>query len=148
MANIKRKDKLNFRTEEGARGPLETIFRQIVFKPLVFGTFGETSSNVRELVEIALEYGAEHLGRNMAAPTIDMVIAALRRRYRTQLSMTAWKGYANLVLDRTEYVGTGRTGSNKAQIRQEMVDMGDRGGHDGIFMARETDVPLRDAFPS
>ena len=83
MANIKRTDKLHFRTEEGARGPSEMIFTQIVFKPLVFGTFGETSSNVRELVEIATEYGAEHLDRNMAAPTIDMVRATLRRRYRT-----------------------------------------------------------------
>jgi hypothetical protein len=89
LANIKRKEKLHFRTEEGARGPLETIFRHIVVKPLVFGTFGETSSNVRELVEIVVEYGAEHMGRNMAAPTIDLVRAILRRRYRTQLSMAA-----------------------------------------------------------
>ena len=89
MANIKRTDMLHFRTEEGARGPLETIFIYIVFKPLVFGTFGETSSNVRELMEIVVEYGAEHLGRNMAAPTIDLVRATLRRRYRTQLPMAA-----------------------------------------------------------
>ena len=68
LANIKRKDKLHFRTEKGARGPLETIFIQIVF-----GTFGENSSYVRELVEIAVEYGAEYLGRNMAALTIDLV---------------------------------------------------------------------------
>ena len=103
MVNIKRKDKFHFRTEEGARGPLETIFKHIVFKPLVFGTFGETRSNVRELVEIAVEYGAEHLGRNIAAPTIDVIKATLRRRYRTQLSMAAWKGCANLVLDKTKY---------------------------------------------
>jgi len=148
LASIKRKDKLHFRTEEGARGPLETIFGQIVFKPLVFETFGETSSIVRELVEIAVKYGAKHLGMNMAAPTINMVRATLRRRYRTQLSMAARKGYANLVLDRTKYVGTGRTGSNRAQIRQEMVDGGDKGEHDGIFMVHETGVALRDAFPS
>ena len=84
MANLGRKDKTRVRTPEGARGALETIFRQIVFKPLIFETFGETSSNVRELVEIAAEYGAEHLGRNMTAPTIDMARATLRRRYRTQ----------------------------------------------------------------
>ena len=33
-------------------------------------------------------------------------------------------GYANVVLDMTKYVGTGRAGSNRAQIRQAMVDMG------------------------
>ena len=148
LANIKRKNKLHLHTEEGARGPLETIFSQIVFKPLVFGTFGEMSSHVHDLVEIVVEYGAEHRGRYMAAPTIDLVRATLRRRYRTQLSMAAWNGYANLVLDRTRYVGTGRTGYNRAQIWQEMMDMGDRGEHDGIFMAHETDVSLRDAFPS
>ena len=26
---------------------------------------------------------------------------ALRRRYRTKLAMSSWKGYANLVLNRT-----------------------------------------------
>ena len=149
MANIRRKDKVHFRTEEGARGPLEMIFRHIVFKPVVFGTFGETNSKVRELVDIAVEYGAEHLGRKMAAPTIDIVRATLRRRYRTQVSMAAWNGNANLVLDMTKYVGTGLTGSNRAQIRKEMVDIRrDMGEHDGIFMAHETDVPLRDAVSS
>jgi len=64
------------------------------------------------------------------------------------MSMATWKRYANLVLDMTKYVGTGRMGSNRAKIRQEMVDRGDRGEHDGIFMARETDVQVRDAFPS
>ncbi len=28
------------------------------------------------------------------------------------------------------------------------MDKGDRGKHDGMFMAHETDVPLRVAFPS
>ena len=101
LANLERKDKAHFWKAEGARGPLEMNFIQIVFQLLVFGTFGETSSNVRELVEIAVEYGAEHLGRSMAASTIDMVKVTLRRRYRTQLSMAALKGYANLVLNIT-----------------------------------------------
>ncbi len=102
-----------------------------------------------KLVEIAVEhYGAKHLGRNMATPTIDLVRVTLRRRYRTKVSMTAWKGYANLVLDMTKYVGTGRAGSNRAQNRKEMVDRGDIGEHDGIFMAHETNIPVRDAFPS
>jgi hypothetical protein len=31
------------------------------------------SSNVRELVEIMVEYGVEHLGRDMTAKTMDRV---------------------------------------------------------------------------
>ena len=46
---------VHFGTLEGGKGPLETIFGQIVFKPLVFGTFGEMSSNVVALVETDVE---------------------------------------------------------------------------------------------
>ena len=73
---------------------------------LVFGTFGEISDGVKEVVEIAVDCGAEHLGRCMTTSTVDAVRATLRRRYRSQLSMAAWRGYANLSLDRTKYVGT------------------------------------------
>jgi hypothetical protein len=77
-----------------------------VFTPLVFGTFGGISSNLVGLVGTTLEYGVDHLCRNMAAITIDTMRAALRKRYRTRLSMATWRGYANLFLDRTKYVGT------------------------------------------
>jgi hypothetical protein len=96
----------HFGTAEGAIGPLEASFRQLEFKPLVFGTFAESSTNVREFIETAVEYGVEHMRRSIAATTVDAVRMALRRRYRTQLAMATWKGYANLVLDRTKYVGT------------------------------------------
>ena len=52
----------------------------------------------------------------MAATTVDAVRMALRRRYMPQLAMAAWRGYANLMLDRTKYVGTGTIGSIKAHI--------------------------------
>ena len=95
-------------------GPLEAIFKTLDFKSLVFGTFAEASTNVGEFVELAVEYGVEHLGRTMAATSVESVKAALRRRYKTQLATTAWKGYANLVLDRMKYVGAGAAGANKA----------------------------------
>ena len=44
-----------------ARGPLENIFWRVDFKPLVFGPFGEMSSNVKEVVNMAVKYGVEHL---------------------------------------------------------------------------------------
>ena len=148
LVNLKRKDSVHFGTSEHGRGPLETIFGQIVFKPLVFGSFGEMSSNVVQLVETAVEYGVEHLGRNMAATTVETVRNALRRRYMTQLSMTARRGYANLLLDRTKYVGSGQLAPNRAPIRQDMRGRGDKGEHLGLFSAHETDAPVMDAFPS
>ena len=148
LVNLKRKDSVHFGTSEQGMGPLETIFWQIVFKPLVFGSFGEMSSNVVALAETTVEYGVEHLGRNIAATTVDMVRTALRRRYKAQLSMAAWRGYANLPRDRTKFVGSGQSAPNKARIRQDMKGKGDKGGHIWLFMAHETDVPVRDTFPS
>ncbi len=114
MVNLKRKDLVHFGTPEGSKGSLETIFRQIVFKPMVFGSFGEMSSNVVSLVETAVEYGVEHLGRNMDATTLDTLRVALHMRYKTQLSMVAWRGLANLLLDMTKYVGAGQSAANRA----------------------------------
>jgi len=117
LDNLHKKDRDHFGTAEGTVGLLEAIFRQLDFKPLVFGTFAEISSNVRDFIETTVEYGVEHLGCTMAATTVDAVHMALRRRYMTHLAMASWKGYANLILDRTKYVGTGTVGSKKAQIR-------------------------------
>jgi hypothetical protein len=100
------------------------------------------SSDVKEVVNMAVEYGVEHLGRMMAATTVDGVKIALRRRYMTQLSMAVWRGYANLILDRVKYVGIGRLGPNKAQVRAETQERADDGEFDGVWMAHETDVPL------
>ena len=63
--HLRREDQAHFGTEEKARRALETLFRQIAFKHLVFGTFEKMSSNVRDLVEMAVEYGMEHLGKSM-----------------------------------------------------------------------------------
>jgi hypothetical protein len=148
ITNLREKDRQYFGSAETTRGPLESLVRRLDFKPLVFGTFGEMSSNVKEVIDMAVEYGVEHLGRSMAATTVDGVRIALRRRYRTQLSAAVWRGYANLILDRVKYVGSGRLGPNKAQVRAEMQERADEGSFDGVWMAHETDVPLRDAFPN
>jgi hypothetical protein len=84
---MREKDREYFGTAETSRGPLENVFRRLDFKPLVFGTFGEMSSNVKEMVNMAVEYGLEHLGRTMTTTTVDGVRAALGMRYMTQLSM-------------------------------------------------------------
>ena len=36
----------------------------------MFGTFAESSTNVSEFIETAVEYGVEHLERTVAATTV------------------------------------------------------------------------------
>jgi hypothetical protein len=62
---MKVKDRQHSGTTGTVRGPLEGIFRKLDFKPLVFGTIGELSFNVKVVVDMAVEYGVEHLGRTI-----------------------------------------------------------------------------------
>ena len=92
---MKRKYNIHFGTGSNDKGPLETIFRQLEFKPMVFGTFGEINSNVKDFIDLAVDYRAHHLGKSLAASTMDMVRQALKKRYMAQLSMASGRGYAN-----------------------------------------------------
>jgi hypothetical protein len=97
-----------------------------------------------EVLEIVVDFGAEHLGRCMAATVVEAVKEALRRKYNSQLSMAAWRGYANLLLDK--YVGINAQGVNMAQIKWQMIERADMGEMVGMCMEHETDVPMMDAF--
>ena len=100
-------------------------------------------------MDTAVEYAVDHLGVSMAATTPEVVKTALRRRCKAQLSMAAWRGlYANLILDRTKYVGTGVLGTIRTKTRQDMRDRADACEHTGVRAASETDMPTRDAFPT
>ncbi len=41
IINLKKKYRVHFGTADDIRGPLESLFMQLDFKPLVFGTFAE-----------------------------------------------------------------------------------------------------------
>jgi hypothetical protein len=85
MMQLQRKGQQLFGTH--ARGPLETVFRHMDFKPLVlFGSFWEMSTNIKEYIKLAVDYGAEHLRWTMVASTVEAVKMALRRRYMSKLS--------------------------------------------------------------
>jgi hypothetical protein len=88
----------------------------------------------------------EHLGRSMSVGTMEADKTTLRRRYIVQLSIAAWRGYANLILDMTKYVGNRQTCANMAQIMQEMIGRAYVGAHVGVFMAHATNAPFRDSF--
>ena len=111
---LKHKDQTNFRTAQNARGSIEAIFLQLDLKPLVFGSFTEMSSNVKNFVDTVVEYAVDHLRISMATTTPEVVRTTIRRRFKAKLYMAAWRGYTNLILDRTKYGGTGVLGTNIA----------------------------------
>jgi hypothetical protein len=82
----------------------------------------------------------------MAASTLDMVRQAFKRRNMAQLSTASWKGYANIILDSTKYVGDGIEGLNRDQNRLGMVERADQGEFESVFFAHETDMPRGDTF--
>ncbi len=45
-----------------------------------FGTFGEMSSNAKDFVDLAVGYGAEHLGKSVATSTTDTERQALKKK--------------------------------------------------------------------
>ncbi len=105
------------------------------------------SSNVKDFIYLAVDYGADHLGLSMATSSMDNTVRqALKRRYKAQLSMASWRGYANLILDRTKYVGDGIEALNMDHIRLGMIDRADNGEIDTLFLAHETDRPQEVAF--
>ena len=60
------------------------------FKPLVFDSFGEMSINIKDYINLAVDYGAEHLGRTMHATTMEAVKTTLSRRYMSQMTTAKW----------------------------------------------------------
>ena len=104
------------------------------------------SDGVKEVLEIAMDYGTEHLGTCMATTTTEAVKVALGLRYRSQLSMTTSRGFVNLLLYMTKYVGTNAQGVNMAQIKRQMIERADMGEMAEMHMAHGTDVPLMYAF--
>ncbi len=61
ITSLKAKDREHFGARDGNRGPLKSLFRHMEFMPLVFGTFGECSSNVKAVLDMAVEDGVDTL---------------------------------------------------------------------------------------
>ena len=146
IKELHKKDERHFRTPAGQRGPLETIFRQMNFKGLVFGTFGEMSSAVGEMVTLAVDYGMEHLGRAIGAADIDVIRATIRRRHTSRIVMANWRGYANLIIGRSKYIGTGST-MNRMQLTHHLQARADRGDFASFSCAHEIDRMVPDTRP-
>ena len=134
-------DKKYFDTGETDTGPLETILRQGDFHGLAFGTYGEISSNVRKLVSMATEYGHKHLAKTIMAKDLDAAKATIRRRFHARIAMASWRGYANMLLGRVQYVGKSRV-LNKIQRQVRLVEQVDMGTLGSWSCAHLVDRPL------
>jgi len=62
VAQLKRINNLFFGTNYVDMGPLESVFGQLDFKPMVFGTLKEMSSNVKDYIDLTEDDGAEQRG--------------------------------------------------------------------------------------
>ena len=141
------KDREHFGIQEGGKGPLESIFSQSDFQGLAVGTYGEISSNVRKMVSIAVEYGYKHLGASILASDLDAVKNSIRRRFHTTIAMASWRGYANMLLGRIQYVGKAYA-FNKVQRQYRLVEHLDQGAFGSWSCAHLMDRPLPDLHPS
>ena len=144
---MRQKDREHFGIQEGGKGPLESIFSQSDFQGLAVGTYGEISSNVRKMVSIAVEYGYKHLGASILASDLDAVKNSIRRRFHTTIAMASWRGYANMLLGRIQYVGKPYA-FNKVQRQYRLVEHLDQGAFGSWSCAHLMDRPLPDLHPS
>ena len=146
---MRQKDREHFGIQEGGKGPLESIFSQSDFQGLAVGTYGEISSNVRKMVSIAVEYGYKHPGASILASDLDAVKNSIRRRFHTTIAMASWRGYANMLLGRIQYVGKAYYAFNKVQRQYRLVEHLDQQGAFGSWScAHLMDRPLPDLHPS
>ena len=93
------------------------------------------------MVSIAVEYGYKHLGASILASDLDAVKNSIRRRFHTTIAMASWRGYANMLLGRIQYVGKAYA-FNKVQRQYRLVEHLDQGAFGSWSCAHLMDRPL------
>jgi hypothetical protein len=56
LSHLRRNNRAHFGTPKKEKGPLESIFKKLDLKPIIFGTYGEMSNGVNEVLEIDVDY--------------------------------------------------------------------------------------------
>ena len=88
-----------------------------------------------------------YMGASILASDLDAVKNSIRRRFHTTIAMASWRGYANMLLGRIQYVGKAYA-FNKVQRQYRLVEHLDQGAFGSWSCAHLMDRPLPDLHPS
>ena len=101
-------DRVYNSTQREQTGPLEREVRRYGrIDGLVFGAFGEASTDVEQLLQACAKIGAERHWREMGARKPEEAQDVLLAKYRRQIGVEAVRGHATLKLDRLRQVRGG-----------------------------------------
>ena len=119
-----RKDQEHFGTPfplTGAAGPLRATLDSKKFAGFAVGRVGECSTSYADLTAALAEVGLERRGPHMGAVTKAGAKATLLRRMRQRIAMVSWKGLADAILGRVQYLGKDASQLTKAALRQANI---------------------------
>ena len=85
------------------------------------GRVGECSTSYADLTAALAEVGLERRGPHMGAATKAGAKATLLRRMRQRIAMVSWKGLADAILGRVQYLGKDASQLTKAALRQANI---------------------------
>ena len=106
-------------------GPLGAVFRQYsdgqtCVAGLVFGAFGEVSSNVSRLLRSLAKKAADVLYLQMAAASMGQCEASLLWQARRKLGAMIWMADTDVILHRLQYLG-GKASRRRSQQLVHLV---------------------------
>ena len=111
-------------TPQGEVGPVR---RQLLsygtVRGLVFGAWGEASSDAHELLHLLAKKGAQVRWREMGSPDEASAVGCLAWLLRRRWGMTALRENARLKLDRMAYVGRGAAQAADRRQRSELAHL-------------------------
>ena len=88
---------------------------------LVFGAWGEASSDAHDLLSQLAKQGARYMWRDMGCPDEAAAVGCLAWLLRRRWGMVGLRENARLKLDRLAYVGRGAAAAAERRQRSELA---------------------------
>ena len=102
---LHQKDTLFFGTADEQVGPLRTALHSRKFAGFAVGRVGEASQSIAKFHTMVAHLAVDRRGRVIGALTRESAIPATERRLLVDLSMSSWRGWADFLLGRVQFVG-------------------------------------------